>query len=301
MQFARSKKNSCKTKTARAALYVLCTMLLIGGAVLLSASAYYKGRAIPKATPGLAVSDIELSHDSQGFPIVDWDFWKQANPDIIGWVTVPDTSIDLPIVQARADESAFYLTHDIYREWNFLGCPYLDAECETAGLDSRCAMVYGHNSADGSMFADFANYSDQAFAEAHSKILLQTPSTKRILQVAAISLVKGNDTGNKLRFDSDAEFSDWYKDRIKSSFFQLGSLESANGASDGSAYERSKASDGSVCERSANNADKNASEIIRAPDSVVAFCTCSYNLWPDDERTIIYALDSPTNRNTYRD
>lgn len=216
-------------KIVRGALCVLCAAFLIGGAALLAASAYFKSRAIPNAVPGLNVSDAEFICDEQGFPAVDWDYWKAVNPDIAGWVTVPGTSIDLPIVQARADESDFYLTHDIYREWNFMGCPYLDAECEKTGLDSICALVYGHNSDDGSMFADFAKYSDPEYADEHRRILLQTPDAKRALQVASVSVVKGNDAGNGLQLDP-----------------------------------------------------------------AVAFCTCSYNFWPDDERTIVYAIDSET-------
>lgn len=256
----------------------ICGLSMACGALLLSASAYFKGHAAPSATPGLSISDAIYSYDEQGFPAVDWDYWKSVNPDIIGWVTVPGTAVNMPIVQAHANESAFYLTHDIYREWNYMGCPYLDAECESLGLDSRCAMVYGHNSADGSMFADFAAYSDQEFADSHVTILLQTPVAKRILQVAAISIVKGSDANNKLQFASDEEFSAWYKDRVKSSFFQLGSIDTGCASEGG--YE---------------GAPDNAQSSSCTPNSVIAFCTCSYNFWPDDERTIVYATDSLAN------
>lgn len=259
----RQSASAAPATIGRALVGGICIMALLCGFALAGALVYFKAQAQPSAAPGLSASDMP-AHDEEGFPLVDWELWQRINPDIRGWVTVPGTSIDLPIVQAPLNESAFYLTHDIHRNWNYLGCPYLDVECARLGFDSRCAMVYGHNSDDGSMFADFARYDSQAFAEEHARILLQTPTMKRALKVTAVTIVKGSDANNKLHFENDAEFNAWYRDRVKSSFFQLGSMDDETpGTSEG--------------------------EVAAQPDSVIAFCTCSYNFWPDDERTIIYA------------
>ena len=41
--------------------------------------------------------------DDDGFPTVDWDYWQDINPDVIGWVTNPGTTVDYPILQAHRD------------------------------------------------------------------------------------------------------------------------------------------------------------------------------------------------------
>ena len=92
---------------------------------------------------------------------------------MIGWVTVPGTNIDQPIVQAHADDPTYYLHHDIYKNYNIYGCPYLDSECEELGFESKNAVIFGHHMNDGSIFSAFAEYSDQEYAEEHQKILLQ--------------------------------------------------------------------------------------------------------------------------------
>lgn len=198
----RRRRRACKrVHLWKALLCAVCVTAVLCGSTLLGALTYFKAQATPRSAPDLSVSDLPASYDEQGFPLVDWEYWRSVNPDIVGWVTVPGTSVDFPIVQAHKNSATFYLTHDIYRNWNYLGCPYLDAGCEQNGLDARCAMVYGHNSDDGSMFADFATYSDKDFAAEHAQILLQTPTEKRVLEVAAINIVKGTDTNSKPSFD----------------------------------------------------------------------------------------------------
>ena len=81
-----------------------------------------------------------------GFPTVDWAYWQGVNPDVIGWITVPGTTINSPIVQAPTDDPDFYLSHDVYGNYNIYGAIYLDAECAEAGLDSRNAVILGHHS-----------------------------------------------------------------------------------------------------------------------------------------------------------
>lgn len=213
--------------------YGACLTIVLCGASLLGMLTYFQVKATPSAAPSMSTTSIAATYDDQGFPLVDWNYWQKINPDMVGWVTVPDTDINYPIVQTSANNSSFYLTHDIYKEWNYLGCPYIDASFQPLGLNSQFLLIYGHNPKDGAMFADFAKYNNQQFAKEHQKVLLQTPKSKQVLKVAKIDIVKATDT-DKPEFRSFTEVS--------------------------------------------------------SPASVVAFCTCSYNFWPDDERTIIYTV-----------
>ena len=154
-------------------------------------------------SPSLDVEDV-----GDGFPVVDWEYWQGVNPDVIGWVTVPGTSIDYPVVQAHADAPAWYLSHDVYGNWNIYRCPYLDADCEEEGFGSQVAYVFAHHMDDGSMFAPLASLNLQECCE----ILLQTPEEKTRLEICAIDIVNAWSELKQVDFPSDAAFRQWMRD-----------------------------------------------------------------------------------------
>ena len=59
---------------------------------------------------------------------VDWDALLAINPDTVGWVYVPGTNINYPIVHTDNDET--YLTRDFNGEQSWgatYGCIFLSA------------------------------------------------------------------------------------------------------------------------------------------------------------------------------
>lgn len=134
------------------------------------------------AVSAMASNESPTAADAEG---VDWDYWRVVNPAIVAWVSVDGTAIDYAVVQAPGGDPDYYLSHDIYRSWNPYGCPYVDAACD--GVGGMSAVVFGHNMGGGfvAMFADFARYSDEAFARSHPTIELQTPNGAMELSVSA--------------------------------------------------------------------------------------------------------------------
>lgn len=204
----------------------------------------------PLPNPLAAAAGEDSAPDEGPFPAVDWDYWLSVNGDVVGWVTVPGTDIDQPIVQADAADPQYYLWHDVYREPNYLGCPYVDADC-AQGFDSLNCVVFGHNmgGSDQSMFGDFELFSDPKTAAEHRTVLLQTPFRKIELEVRCVEVMAGWEATNCTSFESQAEFQLWYEERLANSAVVL---------------------------------DKTA------PNSVVTFCTCSYGYW-SNERTLVLA------------
>lgn len=191
---------------------------------------------------------------SDGVPTVDWEYWLSVNPDIVAWVSVAGTEIDYPVVQARSGDPTFYLDHDVYREWNPYGCPYLDAACVGRGIDSPLALMFAHHMNDGSMFSAFASYSDAGFAAEHDEILLQTPEGNARLRVVAVDVVDSNVEHKRLEFATDEEFDSWFGELLDEADVVLD--EDAQG------------------------------------EGIKAFCTCSYGRWNGHERTIVYAMET---------
>ena len=138
-----------------------------------------------------------------------------VNPAIVAWVSVDGTAIDYAVVQAPGGDPDYYLSHDIYRSWNPYGCPYVDAACD--GVGGMSAVVFGHNMGGGfvAMFADFARYSDEAFARSHPTIEMQTPNGAMELSVSAVDVIDGSENAKRTDFSSADEMRAWYAQRFE--------------------------------------------------------------------------------------
>lgn len=111
-----------------------------------------------------AVSEESVHEEPQG---IDWDSLSQ---EIVAWVEAPNTNISQPIAKADKRNPNAYLYLDALGQDGY-GTPYIDADCTE---ESLLIPIYGHNMSDGSVFADFAKYSNEDYARSHSRIFLHT-------------------------------------------------------------------------------------------------------------------------------
>ena len=93
----------------------------------------------------------------------------EKNNDMCGWLKIPDTVIDYPVVQAADND--YYLHRDFYRNNQFSGTPFIDCDCTA---DSSNLIIYAHNMKNGTMFAAIAKYESVDFFKAHSQIIYDT-------------------------------------------------------------------------------------------------------------------------------
>ncbi|MBO5934968.1 MAG: class B sortase [Clostridia bacterium] len=82
------------------------------------------------------------------------------NDDFVGWITVPNTSIDMPVYQCSNNE--YYLKHDSYDTYTKYGTLFLDKENNPVNL-TRNTTIYGHNFDNKSIFDELHNYQDPEF------------------------------------------------------------------------------------------------------------------------------------------
>lgn len=241
---------SAKTKSIGAFCVAGVLFATVAAIILIAATS----AAHTKLTPSPLVGE-PLYQDIEGesFPVVDWDYWLDINPAVIGWVTIPGTSIDTAIVQAPPKDPRYYLSHDIYGNRNAWGVPYLSAECFEEGLGSQNAVVYGHNmTRTGTpLFGELANNLDASYAVEHRTVLLQTPEWKQALQLQCVEVVQGSSVSKRVQFRDANDFTEWYTERFAASKVRL-------------------------------------SEEVKVPEQVLSLVTCSYTQ-SNNERTVSYA------------
>ena len=107
---------------------------------------------------------------------------QEAYPDVVGWVTVPGTAIDYPIVQGR--DNNYYLRRDIDGNYLYAGTPFLDSRCPS-DFSGTNSVVYGHNLKNGAMFHNLVYFQQRSFLEEHNTVILVLPD--RIIEARVLA------------------------------------------------------------------------------------------------------------------
>ena len=129
-----------------------------------------------EATPGPEATE------AVGESLRDLSALFARNGDCIGWLSIPDTAVDYPVMHTPESPQK-YLRQDLYREYSVSGVPFLDSRCT---LDGDNLVFYGHNMRDGTMFAGLRGYTDSAFFAEHGQVELQTADGLTVYEVFAV-------------------------------------------------------------------------------------------------------------------
>ena len=106
------------------------------------------------------------------------------NPDCVGWLTIPDTGIDYPVMHTP-DTPEHYLRRDFYGNSASGGTPFLDGRNE-AQVEGQNLILYGHNMMDGSMFKPLISYLEPNFRGTHKDIFLEIDGRQYHYEVLAV-------------------------------------------------------------------------------------------------------------------
>lgn len=114
----------------------------------------------------------KLSKIPQNWNGVDWNGLKKMNPDIIGWIRIPDLAVDYAILKGTSDD--YYLNHHMDGSYNILGSIFA-ADGTSDSLNDAHTILYGHNMASGRMFGQLSFYTDVDFWKKHPYVYVYTP------------------------------------------------------------------------------------------------------------------------------
>jgi sortase B len=121
-------------------------------------------------------------------PVYELDFNKlfSINKSTVGWITVPNTSIDYPVAQGQNNE--FYLNHSFDNSSNTAGWIFADYRNKFDGTDKNI-IIYGHNRMDTSMFATLKNTQKSSWYNNNKYITYTTPSGTLVYEVFSLYTV----------------------------------------------------------------------------------------------------------------
>ena len=106
--------------------------------------------------PTSVVSDKELDSKRAGILVLQGQY-----PDVYGWIKVPDTHIDHPIMQSNNND--YYLNHSYKGTGLVTGSIFADYRCSRTIMKNYNTVFYGHNITTGDMFHDVTKFLDEDF------------------------------------------------------------------------------------------------------------------------------------------
>ena len=120
---------------------------------------------------------------------VDFAALAQKNSEIVGWIYIPDSKVDYPMV--KGTDNSYYVSHTFENKGDF---------------SDRNTVIYGHHMKNGSMFAALVEYKDPDYFNAHRTIYLYTPQGVYTATVfsAYVDVATGPQT--TISFQDDAAF-----------------------------------------------------------------------------------------------
>ena len=161
---------------------------------------------MPEFDPGKIVVEEEFPN-----PYKDW-FLK--NPDMVGWIKIPDTCVDYPVMWTPNDEE-YYLRKDFDKKYDKTGTPFLDTESSMYPASTNL-IIYGHNFKDV-MFYDVLKYEDEDYFKAHPYVYIYGKDYEHVYAVMAAFLTRvyyTTDTCFKyykfFNAENEEEFLDFY-------------------------------------------------------------------------------------------
>lgn len=144
---------------------------------------------------------------------VDLDAVKTENPDTAGWIILPDSKINYPIVKSKDNED--YLRTSFEGNPATAGTIFIEKNCR-ADFSDQNTIIYGHNMRNGSMFRALNDLTDREFFENHRIFLLSTGEELEEYGIISCYETTTEDSSSwQISFPSDAEYELWLKNMAK--------------------------------------------------------------------------------------
>lgn len=240
----------------------ILTMIIIGGIAFSGYNLYeYREKAISEVevmlfTPSVVESEINPKRIVNEEILANENILKEKNSDYRMWIKMNETNINYPVLQG--EDNDFYLYADFNGNYYYPGSIFIDYRNDIENDNNL--WIFGHNMADGSMFADLVKLKDETYFNENPEIILVKDGIQYIYEIFAVNVVPADGAEIVLDFDNEDEMNR-YMERVK--------------------------------EESIFYRDIKAEDIVEEEgvSSLITMVTCSYEF--DDARTLVSAALKP--------
>ncbi|MDD5799584.1 MAG: class B sortase [Coriobacteriales bacterium] len=237
---------------------VVSTILLVVGIILLvGAGGYWLSKQWEYHEQDVEnqklASYASFPEGDDGPPQIDWAGLKALNPDIVGWIYIPNTAINYPVYQGDSNDK--YLRTNAEGKYSVGGQVFLDYQNTKPGMVDQQSIIYGHHLRNGAMFKAVADMDNQTTFDATTTVWYLTEDQNYELEPLLLYYTTGSDTDVR-------NLNPGTVDNLRT-------------------YLQSKLA-------SAQTSRSDAQQVIQNTQHVLTLVTCNY--YQDDGRTVLLCV-----------
>lgn len=148
----------------------------------------------------------------------------ETNNDMVGWLQIENTKINYPVLQTPTNPN-YYIDHNYDKQSSKHGAIYAWGDADV-NEPSDNITIFGHNMADGSMFAALGAYTTKSVWENNPMIFFNTLYEYHTYKIFAVFKTSANlgegFSYHKFVDGSEAEFNEFVKTCKDLSFYDTG-------------------------------------------------------------------------------
>ena len=169
----------------------------------------------PEETPAEPSDNLESTIKNK-----ELESLLEINSDTVGWLTVPNTNIDYPVV--KTTDNDYYLDHNYEKKYDYNGWVFMHYYNSTHNLDKN-TIIFAHNRFySGIMFGTLNEVTKDTWYNNTNENLITFNTLYDNMQFEVFSIYKTSITADYLKttFDSDLEWNNFIKMIRERSIFQ---------------------------------------------------------------------------------
>ncbi len=140
-----------------------------------------KQEAAPE--PQVQAPVVEDQADGRVENPIDFATLQQQNADIYAWLYIPNTSVNLPVLQNASDDN-YYLDHNADGDYSIEGAAFSQS-MNAKDFSDPVTLIYGHQTTTDAIFTTLHRFEDADFFEANSEMYIYTPGHILTYQIIA--------------------------------------------------------------------------------------------------------------------
>ena len=188
-------------------------LIIAAAGIFVMAEIGYKEATDTYNTIGKQYAPTVTDAVGDDIPNPDFDELAAVNPEIVGWIYVPGTTINYPVVQT--DNNKKYLNTLFNGKANVSGSIFMDCDDTAPGMVDQQTTLYGHHMNNGGMFNPIADTANQDSFDAIKNVYYITRDATYRFTPLLTRVVDGSSTKPRTpNFDDTAAFTAYLQDML---------------------------------------------------------------------------------------